>query len=302
MTKRIKLPVKTEAEVLFASNRLCCVCQKRGNHIHHIDFDPSNNNVSNLAFLCFDCHNDATITGGLSKKLTPETIKMYREHHYDTIKKSRMLKTNNTMLKEVTKVDIVEAAKTALILIEIAKIKHEYINTTNWSFKKEILEKIYVYNDHIDPLISNEILNFLIYCSETTRANMPDDIAFTIYCFTIDHFPISNYLKRENLKLGGLCCTIGFNLIYDAFFYLNDFNVAKSGLQIFKNVYAQSKKLKLDALIKEVDSLYAELYTIIPRLKERHNTQKNASELLTIFRNDLGNNSFQLPALPDYLL
>jgi 5-methylcytosine-specific restriction endonuclease McrA len=35
----------------------CSRCQgEHANQIHHIDLDPSNNNIKNLQLLCYDCH------------------------------------------------------------------------------------------------------------------------------------------------------------------------------------------------------------------------------------------------------
>ena len=87
--KRVKIPPATEAEVMFKSDLQCCICQQKGDHIHHLDSDPSNNNIDNLALLCFKHHDEATITGSLSKKLSRQTILNYREHHYKVIEFAR---------------------------------------------------------------------------------------------------------------------------------------------------------------------------------------------------------------------
>ena len=52
--KRIKIPPKTEAEILFINDRTCCICRdkSKGVQIHHIDGDPSNNATENLAVVC----------------------------------------------------------------------------------------------------------------------------------------------------------------------------------------------------------------------------------------------------------
>ncbi len=77
------------AEVMFASDRTCCICRSAGRktEIHHIDEDPSNNDFNNLAVVCKDCQSDGpyqacfrskpdfrdgklytTVLGGLSSK------------------------------------------------------------------------------------------------------------------------------------------------------------------------------------------------------------------------------------------
>lgn len=46
--------------------------------IHHIDENPSNNNVENLAVLCLQCHDDTQIKGGVGRKLNAELVIKYR--------------------------------------------------------------------------------------------------------------------------------------------------------------------------------------------------------------------------------
>jgi hypothetical protein len=58
MTKRIKIPSKTQAKIQTKNLGVCCVCKERGigTNIHHLDNNPSNNNEENLALLCVQEH------------------------------------------------------------------------------------------------------------------------------------------------------------------------------------------------------------------------------------------------------
>lgn len=78
--QRIEIPSDVAAQVLFESDRTCCVCRVRGKpvQIHHIDDDPSNSSPANLAVLCFDCHRDTQIRGGFDRKLDAAQIKKYK--------------------------------------------------------------------------------------------------------------------------------------------------------------------------------------------------------------------------------
>lgn len=67
--KRVEIPLNVSAKVMFLSDRTCCVCRS-GNkliQIHHIDENPSNNSLNNLAVLCLDCHNETMIKGDLGE-------------------------------------------------------------------------------------------------------------------------------------------------------------------------------------------------------------------------------------------
>lgn len=78
--QRIEIPPSIAAEVLFLSDRTCCVCRQRGRpiQIHHIDDDPTNNLQENLAVLCTDCHNDTLLRGGFDRKLDAAQIRLYK--------------------------------------------------------------------------------------------------------------------------------------------------------------------------------------------------------------------------------
>ncbi len=78
---RIRIPEDLVTKVLFASDRTCCVCRepKRKTEIHHIDGDPSNNELANLALLCKDDQSEAHTNHAFARNLTPDLIRKYNE-------------------------------------------------------------------------------------------------------------------------------------------------------------------------------------------------------------------------------
>lgn len=78
---RTEIPRDVAAAVLFESNRTCCVCRIRGKpvQVHHLDENPDNHIVANLAVLCFDCHRDTQIRGGFDRKLDAAQVVLYRD-------------------------------------------------------------------------------------------------------------------------------------------------------------------------------------------------------------------------------
>ena len=78
---RVPIPQDIANEILFRQDRACCVCQERGKRvqIHHIDEDPSNNELSNLAVVCFNCHDETQIKGGFGRTLNAGQITRYRD-------------------------------------------------------------------------------------------------------------------------------------------------------------------------------------------------------------------------------
>ena len=57
MKLRIPIPHETRAFIKDLYNKRCVICDSKKNlHIHHSDFDPSNNEIDNLLLVCGWCH------------------------------------------------------------------------------------------------------------------------------------------------------------------------------------------------------------------------------------------------------
>ncbi len=89
--QRIEIPKELRVEVLFASDRTCCVCRVKGKptQIHHIDENPAHNVFENLAVLCFDCHNLTQVRGGFHNKLDAAQVQRYRDDWLNKVSKTR---------------------------------------------------------------------------------------------------------------------------------------------------------------------------------------------------------------------
>jgi hypothetical protein len=79
--ERTPVPDDISAEVMFRHDRTCCVCRERGLavQIHHIDEDPANHAITNLAVLCLEHHEQTQLRGGFAKKLKAADITRYRD-------------------------------------------------------------------------------------------------------------------------------------------------------------------------------------------------------------------------------
>jgi hypothetical protein len=89
--RRGEIPRALAAQVLFVSDRTCCICRDGSKpvQIHHIDEDPSNTVFGNLAVLCFDCHRDTQIRGGFDRKLDGEQVTLYRDDWLRVVARKR---------------------------------------------------------------------------------------------------------------------------------------------------------------------------------------------------------------------
>lgn len=102
--KRTKIPVDTASELLFLSDRTCCVCTIRGKsvQIHHIDENPSNNEIENLSVLCLQCHDNTMIKGGFGRKLDANQVIKYQLEWIERVKKRKEKADEIASIQSVT--------------------------------------------------------------------------------------------------------------------------------------------------------------------------------------------------------
>ena len=86
---RKPIPDDTQNAILLKSRRRCCLCfwlkgidEVQKGQIAHIDQDSANPAEENLAFLCFDHHDDYDGTTRLAKGLKPDEVRHWRDELY----------------------------------------------------------------------------------------------------------------------------------------------------------------------------------------------------------------------------
>ena len=89
--ERVPIPEEIVTSVMYSSDRTCCVCNERGRptQIHHVDENPNNNAITNLAVMCLLCHNETMTTGGFGRKLNAAQVSKYRDEWYSRVQARR---------------------------------------------------------------------------------------------------------------------------------------------------------------------------------------------------------------------
>lgn len=89
--KRIPIPKDIEAEVLYKSDHICCICKNLSLNIQvcHIDGNPANNREENLIALCLNHHDKASSKSPMSKSYTQEELKKYKKEWEGIVQKRR---------------------------------------------------------------------------------------------------------------------------------------------------------------------------------------------------------------------
>ena len=109
MTKtRTSIPGDLAADVMFSSDRTCCVCRERGKliQIHHIDENPSNNVFENLSVLCLECHDGTQIKGGFGRKLNSSLVIKYRDEWLKRVIARRKISDELAVSRQVGKMSL----------------------------------------------------------------------------------------------------------------------------------------------------------------------------------------------------
>jgi hypothetical protein len=301
--RKTKIPSKVEAEVMFKSHLQCCVCQEKGDHIHHLDANPSNNSIDNLVLLCFNHHNEATIKGSLSKKLSQQTILKFREHHYHLIENARQkqIEAFDSPVEALTEEKLLSASKNAAIIIEIEKIKEQYFSE-GWAQRGDILGQLTKFVNHSNHRLVLEIFEFLSLISTQTRGGMTYRLASSVFETVLDFFPSfkDEEERVQTIELAKICIHLGNNMAYDSFIHLRNVSVAMWGLTIIKFIYRFAKKSGFSDLNDEINQVYDELESTLRR-SERTDLG-DAQEIVKIFRKDLEEWDLSFPSLPPYLM
>jgi hypothetical protein len=285
---------------MFLADLRCCIDNNRGDHIHHLDGNPSNNNIDNLVLLCFDCHDNATVKNGLRKRLSAKTILKYRNYHYEKIKteRSQSLKKIDSKINIISYEDIVNATMTSIVLFEISKLKDEYHECAKMD-RDYILKKFLKFVRYNNVRISYEIFSFLKFVAYETRSGLPSKMIFTIFSLVESYFPINqeDIKKTQINEIAKSIISIATTIIYDSAIYTNNFSAMRYGYLILKSIYLHANKTSNKTVLKEVSNAFEEIKNHLNR-PERTDLG-NAKTIHEIFKKDLQTKTLVAPIIPD---
>jgi len=224
----------------------------------------------------------------------------YDDFHKNTILETEHKKRNQTKTNiALTEEDVLRITKTAIIILDIEKIKEEYYSS-NWGERDNSLNKLYRFSDHTNEKIASEIFDFLQSIAYQTRHRMPSAIGSSIHSLILTFFPSSYETeKKERINNGKTCIHIGFNMVYDAFIYLNNFSIAGYGLLILKFIYREAKRNNMDELVSEVLKTYREIERALDR-PEREDLEY-AKDIVRVLKEDLDTWDLGYPIMSHHL-
>ena len=256
---RKAIPKNIADEVMFKADLLCCVCEKRGHHIHHIDENPSNNKIDNLVLLCFKHHNEVSRQSGLARQLTPGLLQRYRDSLYRKVEAKRDLprieerRPGNLAINDDL---LFQLMLDAVSIREIQRIRRQL----NRFDGEEALGNVYELAAYIEgsgERARRAILEALDYAASRTRLRMPADMAQAIAHVTYDALPIRNLrspsdvtISVTEIELMEYGLAIGVALSYDGALYLHDMKIVDAGGELLWKILRYARINKETALQK----------------------------------------------------
>ena len=109
---RKRIDPTDEASLLMACRRRCCLCahyksdfsRKKG-QIAHIDSDRTNAAIANLAFLCFECHDEFDSRSSQSKNFTQKELRLCKQQLESYYAVDKQLRVTISLTLDLTPVE-----------------------------------------------------------------------------------------------------------------------------------------------------------------------------------------------------
>jgi len=227
----------------------------------------------------------------------------YEKHKHNLIdsQKIKIMNSNQKQLSNLTEDDILNITKTAIIIIEIEKIKSKFFNS-EWDVRENVLTEINIYSELSTIRISETVLSFLKDITEHTRSGMTSNIAISIFSLSLEFFPYFEDVQKDKKKfiqLAEECINMAFNMVYDASIYLMNYEIIMYGLTILKFIYKKGKDNKSTLLISKVNDMYQEIESNLNR-PERDDLD-DVIELVKIFKADIDKGTLSFPPVSEKL-
>jgi len=263
MTRK-RIPVKTADELIYLSDRKCCICKGPGKQIHHIDEHHDNNQIDNLVYLCLDHHDEATKSSGLSRKLSRGLLRKYRTELFEEVKLHR--EANLPMPKQkaliVSEDSVFQQAFDALVVKEIQQ-HLQLLNYKKWDEIERWIQGLDQYNYRVGENATHNILGVLFDVASRARNSMPGSVATSInsicrsYIYPLNclHSPPESWSIRMPSFID-YSAAIGAALAYDGSLYLNDGVVFYAGCSLLWRSLRAAVETDDKKLIKEIGVHY----------------------------------------------
>ncbi len=233
----------------------------------------------------------------------PNSYVNYKSLASEEKKEKQVNSQSTSMQSNHTEQDLINASKTAIIIIEVEKIRERFLNH-NLKENRDILNELSKYSRHSNEYIAHDVLHFLDEILAVAGGTLTEDIASSIFGLVTEFYPTSydEGDADDNINLGKLCIYIGSNMAYNATIKAKPKNlmVLSWALTILKHVYKYAKQKQLESLMEMVLKEYTSLDSHLdrPHQDDCKELQK-IQEFVTVFEKDLETPDLSFPIVPE---
>lgn len=289
---RPKIPDGIRAELKYRCQLMCCVCEgkKKGDHIHHLDGDPSNNDIDNLVLLCYDHHNEASVTNSLSTTLSRADIVKFKVEWESTVEQERKHKRDQLIARGDHSVDNLYDNISALIILEFDKVFWDItrIGSKNKSSK---LETLFKFGRHTNSSVYLYLLDHLVEYSSYARGGMTPEEGGCVDYIVDHYFPTEEKDEQLIIAFVQQLVYIGENIAYDAIIHLGNYRLAYSGFLILLFANYKAYKHGSDEAKRLVANMFQDLKDHYTR--PERNDLGMALELRQVFEDELSKGTYR---------
>jgi len=301
---RLPVPAGVADEVLYRNDHTCCICNVPRKHvqIHHLDEDPTNFSIANLAVVCLDCHSLVTGTQGLGRRYSAGEVRRYKRAWEQVVlyRRSKYKPPNRALQRELI-------GQIDLIICQILSVPDD-------ARRKELLEIIY--NLHLwrgTAQIDRQIVEGLGHLAVMSGLSMPglakqlavyvwqmcwhfvgphqvkmdrSDTSLVVRCAdVIESLASYNCLMQQHL--GVLKTTLGTaeNLFDVALWYKNE-QIAMAVLKIYKEALNASQSGEPEEFPRGASTLRRSAKVVALKLKKSGTKWPKADRMLRAFTNN----------------
>ena len=245
MRRRRRISDNHVAALQFRADLRCCLCpyvgdlppRPRSGQIHHIDGNPANGAIENLAWLCLEHHEEVGKTGRSSRRIHAKALIRFRDELERRIQRQRRRSPDP---REPGR-RWFAAALDAGIVLDVYRRRVDA--SGEWADIEGEVSTLGSYPEEMGHEARRAILDSLDTLASGARFKMPHAVAASISRVTIDLLPLSllhGERRRRPLRLDIdlliRATAVGEALAYDGALKLGNIRIAEEGCDILWRV------------------------------------------------------------------
>lgn len=207
-------------------------------------------------------------------------------------------KKENKQLPSLSEGELLEAAKSAVIIVDLEKIKYKYFHS-ELHLREDVLDELRVYKPISTDITTIEIYNFLFEVADSINYRSSDDFGIAIFSLVMHFFPEET---EEIDTILYLSTNIGSQLVSASIFNLENFKIGVYGLSTWKWVYLRAKWRGKKEIMERVKSEYEQVKNFFCGDNVKISNYEGKIQLIEIFEEDLEKGGLTFPEIPNEIL